>query len=192
MEESTARKIIDITSIQEVRGGLNSQVGFEEEDEYAGLNELLKKASTIIRTYGIVYFVAFIFSAWVANRMFDFVMTDPISGGNTHPLTETCLVFTSILILYVCASQFWRYMFSNIVNIDDALTIKKLYKLWWLRLCYIGLLGTFLTFTWIKVGGVTEGRNFAVFVSIVFGAELLFFILCEVFFQKIYKQLKKY
>ena len=193
-EKEVDSKIIDITAHN---GSKENREVYEDPDaeyeaEYAALLELLKKANMVVRTYGAVYFISFVLSAWVSNRMFDFAVWQQNTESWYHPLTELCIVFTSVVIGYVCISMFWRYLFVNIANIDDALTIRKLHRLWWLRAIYVAILGFFLFLTWKYSSGWEGGTGFAAFVSVVFGAQILFFGVCEVFFQKLYRQLKKY
>lgn len=189
-KDKETSKIIDIT---ELNGSSKPEIEEDNEpDPYEGLNELLKKATMIIRTYGAVYAISFLLSSWVANRMFQFAVWNQSKNNWDHPVTDLCIFFTSALIGYVLVSFFWKYLFVNIANIDDAITIKKIYKLIWSRAMYPIILGIFDFYIWNALIGVDGGRNFAVFVTMIFGAQILFFVLCEVFLQKVYKQLKKY
>lgn len=176
-------KIVDLTKHNGVEDKIIRDVG---------LKKLLKQALIICRTYGGVYFVSFMMSAWVANRMFDFSVYNPSSNSWFCPFNELCVVFTSIIMFYVIASMFWKYMFIKVDTVDNAKDIEFLKKIWWMRLIYFGILGFFTYIVWRDCSSYEGGVQFSAFVSVVFGAQLIMFVACEIFLQKIYRDIDRY
>ena len=154
------------------------------------LNKLLKRINLNIRLIGIAYFVGYLLSAWVALRMFLYKACSTVTLTWQYPTRNLTLVFCIWMFVYVIVSQFWRYMFYKYNNIDDVETIKKLFKLWFVRLGYIVLLGIFIGWTYFKIDSFDGGMNFYILICVLLGVQIVALSVLSIMFRITYKKIE--
>ncbi len=154
------------------------------------LQKLLKRITLCIKLIGFSYFIGYLGSSYIALKMYLYKDCSNVTLTWQYPTRNLTLVFVIWLFLYVIVSQFWRYMFFKIVNEDDVLIIKKLFKLWWIRLIYPVLLGIFIVLSKMKVSDYGGGTSFWLLIAILLGIQAVAFIVYEVLFQITYRRIE--